>query len=269
MAQSCQARFRAPVHGSASSFLPMRHTAHPCEWHGKWAGIQFDAPADTGCPVLVARSSGRFLDKARSPSGWLVSVSASPLQSIAASAQSWSPLYRAWSSGSLTRSVLRDYADPQTVEQYLSQASVSTSPCSLRTITSACTVFSPNPSWPRMEQIIKWTLRRTFPLSRRLQPRIPHRDTWRHLREMRLLDGRRFPLRCCFRLLPRLSLSLRVARVLAEGERGALPLGGRGEMMVERPWRLVLVLRWLRDVSSSGCGFCVMCLWVDPVKSVF
>ena len=72
----------------------------------------------------------------------LVSVSASPLQSISASAQSWSSLYRAWSSGSFTRSLLRDYADPQTVEQYLSQASVSTSSCSLRTITSACTVFS-------------------------------------------------------------------------------------------------------------------------------
>ena len=37
---------------------------------------------------------------------------------------------------------LRDNADPQTAEQYLVEASASSSPCLLRTISSACTVFS-------------------------------------------------------------------------------------------------------------------------------
>ena len=113
----------------------MRDTAHANERHSKWAGIQFDATADTGCPVLVARSSGRFptepIPLRDGISSQLVSVSASPLRSIAASAQSWSSLYRAWSSGSLTRGLLRDYSDPQTVERYLSG-----------TVTSTCKVFS-------------------------------------------------------------------------------------------------------------------------------
>ena len=122
VAQSCQVRFTAP-HGTVSPFLPVRHTAHAHERHSNWAVSSY------GCA--------------------LVSVSASPPQSISASAQSWSLLYRAWSSGSLTRSLLRGCcADSQTVKQYLSQAPASSYPCSLRTISSACTVFSSESKLP-------------------------------------------------------------------------------------------------------------------------
>ena len=151
MAQSCQARFTAPVHGTASPFLPLRHTAHAYERHRKWAGFHFDAPADTGCPVLVARSWGRFPDRAQPPKGWqyfsvglCLSFSASVYFSFSAVLVF---VVRSVVFG-IAHTNFRDYADSQTVEQYLSHASASTSPCSLRTMSSACTVFSSESKLP-------------------------------------------------------------------------------------------------------------------------
>ena len=128
---AAQLQYTGPLPRScpcATQHMPMRGTASGQEFNStqqQTLGVKFwlralrDASPTEPIPLRDGSSSQ------------LVSVSASPLQSIAASAQSWSSLYRAWSSGSLTRGLLRDYSDPQTVERYLSG-----------TVTSACKVFS-------------------------------------------------------------------------------------------------------------------------------
>ena len=128
---AAQLQYTGPLPRSCpcvTQHMPMRGTASGQEFNStqqQTLGVKFwlralrDASPTEPIPLRDGISSQ------------LVSVSASPLRSIAASAQSWSSLYRAWSSGSLTRGLLRDYSDPQTVERYLSG-----------TVTSTCKVFS-------------------------------------------------------------------------------------------------------------------------------